>query len=85
MLPERLQGYPQITNVMTYIEYCNLAHSQGFYGFTIWCGTQISFDFIALANVFPLVFLLVIEIRIQQQIGWRRPVKLSALTLTILA
>lgn len=39
MLPERLQGYPQITNVMTYIEYCNLAHSQGFYGFTIWCGT----------------------------------------------
>jgi hypothetical protein len=80
-----LQGYPQIDHVMTYIEYCKLAHSEGFTGFTVWCANQITFDFISLLNVFPLFFLLYIEIRIQQQIGWRRPVKFTALTLTIIA
>jgi len=74
-----------INDTMTYFSYCNYAHNQGFRGFTIWCSTQISFDFIAALNVFPLCFLLYIEIRIQQQIGWRRPAKFTALTFMIVS
>jgi hypothetical protein len=77
------QDYPQHDTIW-YFAYCHYAHSQGFNSFIILCGVQLTFACIALVNIIPLSFLLYIEICIQKKIGWRRPVKFTALLLMIL-
>jgi hypothetical protein len=61
--PIQLQGYP-VYDTIWYWGYCRYSHQQGFHGFTIWCSTQLSFAFIALFNIFPVLFLIYIEVRI---------------------
>ena len=51
--------------------------------FKIACTTQLLFTLVALLNICPITFVLLIEIRIQQQTGWRRPMKFLVLVLMI--
>lgn len=69
-----------------YFSYCHYAHKTcQFYGFTISCGTQLTFASIAFLNLLPLGLLLFVEVKIQQQIGWRRPTKFTALILMMIS
>lgn len=73
--------YPTCDTIW-YWGYCYSAHhNSNFHSFTIWCSTQLSFAFLGFATMFAVLFLLYIEVRIQQQIAWSKPVKFIALTL----
>lgn len=77
--------FPQY-DTMWYWGYCQYAHNvAGFHCFPILCSVQLFFAFIALLNVFPVSFLLYIEVRIQQQIQWSKPVKFISLVLIIIS
>lgn len=48
-----------------YFSYCHYAHKVcDFYGFTISCGTQLTFASLAFLNLLPLGILLYVEVRI---------------------
>ena len=75
------ESYP-IPNSSIYPVYC-FANSDSF-TFKIACSTQLIFSLVALFNIIPISIVLVIEIRIQQQMGWRLPTKFAVLLLMVL-